>query len=82
MIPAFNILSALAALVAARFWFAAGRTPPPTPSNTADAGKGWGDEYFSALRASARANRVAASCAGVAALLQAVVGVSTALGVR
>jgi len=82
IIPALNFTSGLAAFVAAGFWFAAGRTPPPAPVLTADADRGWGQDYWDALSTSARMNRTAARFAGAAALLQAAVGVLTAVGVR
>ena len=64
-----NVASALAALVAAWFWWRASRQPPPASFElrfTGELDRG----YQAWVRASARANKRAALAAGVAALLQ------------
>ena len=66
---ALNVLSAVAAFVAAGFWFVAGRSPArPNPTWDGSLGK----DFEGSLSDSAKWNRRAALSAGVAAVLQGI----------
>jgi hypothetical protein len=78
-----DVLAAIAALIAAIFWFRSARVQfPPPVSYWGGQGAPEGDPFFQALKSSASLNKSAAAyscvsalCFGIKLLLQFVVGI-------